>query len=207
MNDLERIALAYVPSRHRDAVAALWALDATLGRVVATTTEPLIGQMRLTWWHDRLTGLDEGAVPAEPVLVALRAIVQNNEITGAQLALLVEGWEQLLEPLPHDDDVLTRFAQKRGGQLFGLSATLAKSSVVAELGPGWALIDFAMHCSDPVTASRAHRLARRLFDKTAIHGPKFLRILARLAKAKASQPFEKIADAVSRWDVLIAVLR
>ncbi len=207
MNDPERIALAYVPSRHRDAVTALWALDTALGRVVATTTEPLIGQMRLTWWHDRLTGLDTGVVPAEPVLVALHGMVQDNRITGAQLALLVEGWEQLLEPLPLDADQLTSFAQKRGGPLFDLSAQLSGSSVTSELGYGWALIDFAMHCSDPLTSSRAHQLARHRFSKTAIRGPKFLKILARLAKAKADRPFENIANAVSRWDVLMAVLR
>jgi 15-cis-phytoene synthase len=206
MNEPQQIALAYVPRASRDGVSAIWALDAALGRVVATTTEPMIGQMRLTWWHERLTGLDAGEVPAEPVLAALRDVVRHHDVTGAMLAGLVEGWEVLLDPLPLGDDVLRAHAAKRGDGLFALSARIIGAPVLAGLGAGWALIDFATHCSDQVTAERAWAIAAVLFKKTDVVGPKALRILARTAQAKALGSIAAIRTPVSRWQMLRAVL-
>jgi 15-cis-phytoene synthase len=202
MNDLQRIALAYAPSKCREALSALWALDAALGRVVATTTEPLIGQMRLTWWHERLIALDAGEVPAEPVIAALADVVQNYDVTGQALAGLVDGWETLLEPLPLGDDDLRNFATKRGDRLFALSAMILGSTVGNGLGAGWALIDFAAHCSDPITRERAWSL----FKAMPIRAPKPLRILARIARGKALQPIDQIMLPPARWAVLRAVL-
>jgi 15-cis-phytoene synthase len=206
MNEPQKIALAYVPRVSRDGVSAIWALDAALGRVVATTTDPMIGQMRLTWWHGRLIGIDEGEVPAEPILAALRDVVRHHDVTGAKLAGLVEGWEVLLDPLPLSDDVLRTYADKRGDGLFALSARVIGRPVIAGLGAGWALIDFATHCSDQVTAERAWAIAAVLFKKTDVVGPKALRILARTAQAKALGSIAAIRTPVSRWQMLRAVL-
>ena len=35
------LALAYVPAARREAIAALWRLDAALGAVLATGTDPI----------------------------------------------------------------------------------------------------------------------------------------------------------------------
>ena len=206
MNEEEGIALAYAPARCRAALTALWAYDAALGRVVATTTDPMIGQMRLTWWYDRMIGLDAGEVPAEPVIVALHDVVRNHDVSGATLAGLVEGWEQLLEPLPFGADVLRGYAVRRGDGLFAVAARVLGASVTAGTGAGWALVDFAGHCSDPVAAERAWALAGDMLGAAPIRGPKMLRILARVARAKAMRPFADIAMPVSRWTIARAVL-
>lgn len=202
MNDVQRIALAYAPPKFRDALAALWALDATLGRVVATTTEPMIGQMRLTWWHERLSELDSGLVPAEAVLADLTSLVRNHDVTGSQLAALVEGWEALLEPLPLSEGFLREYAVRRGETIFTLSAQIMRSTVPPGLGAGWALMDFAMHCSDAITRARA----QALFMPTPIRGPKCLRILAQVARFKALQSADEVTIPISRWTMLRAVL-
>jgi 15-cis-phytoene synthase len=140
MNDVQQIALAYARPRCREALRALWDYDVALGRVVATTTEPMIGQMRLTWWHEQMLGLDRREVPAEPVITALQGVVRDHDVTGAMLAGLVEGWEVLLEPMPLGDNVLREYARKRGDRLFDLSARLLASDVSPDIGAGWALI-------------------------------------------------------------------
>uniref|UniRef100_UPI0034A01D0A squalene/phytoene synthase family protein n=1 Tax=Sphingomonas bacterium TaxID=1895847 RepID=UPI0034A01D0A len=62
--DPERaLVLSYAPADRRAGLAALLALDATLARIVWSARDPLIGQMRLTWWHGALSALDEGVVP------------------------------------------------------------------------------------------------------------------------------------------------
>jgi 15-cis-phytoene synthase len=202
MNEGQRIALAYAPSRCRVALAALWNYDVALSRVVASTTEPMIGQMRLTWWYEQMTGLDADEVAAEPVIAALHDVVQGHDVTGAMLAALIEGWELLLEPLPLEDDILREYATKRGDRLFDLAARILGSAVGDGLGAGWAMIDFAAHCSDRTTCERA----LGLFVPTPIKGPKPLRILAQIAKAKAMRPIDQINQPVSGWTMLRAVL-
>ena len=67
--DPERnLVLAYAPVRARAALATLWRLDERLGGVVATTSEPMIGRIRLAWWREALERLDQGGPPAEPLL-------------------------------------------------------------------------------------------------------------------------------------------
>ena len=206
VNDIQRIALAHVPHAARDAVSALWALDAALGQVVATTTEPLIGQMRLTWWHERLTSLGAEDVPAEPILQSLHDVARYHDVTGAMLAELVEGWELLLDDLPIEFDVLAAYATKRGDKLFALSAQMIGAAAAPGSGAGWALIDFAMHCSDTVTAERAWMLAGTIFANCDSPRPRSLRILGHIARSKSNQPFANLAKPISRWILLSAVL-
>ena len=65
------LALSYAAETVRPGVAALFSLDDTLGQILRTTREPLVGQMRLTWWHEALRALDGAPPPAQPVLQAL----------------------------------------------------------------------------------------------------------------------------------------
>ncbi len=206
LNEIQSIALAYAPPAKRRALAALWELDAMLGRIVATTSVPVIGQMRLTWWHERLVALNQGDVTGEPVLQALSDVVRDHDVTGAMLAGIVEGWEALLEPMPLTEEILQMYASGRGERLFAASAAILETAACAGAGTGWALIDFAQHCSDPVTARRAWAAARSVFADSAVAGPKPLRIVARIAAMRARRPFEAIWAPVSRLDMLHAVL-
>ena len=53
--DPERtLAVAYAPADKRPALTALFALDERFGAVVSSTSEPMIGLMRLAWWRERL---------------------------------------------------------------------------------------------------------------------------------------------------------
>ncbi|RYD27134.1 MAG: hypothetical protein EOP89_05470, partial [Lysobacteraceae bacterium] len=63
--------MAHMPVPRRPAVEAVLALDRALGQILRTTREPMIGQMRLTWWHGALSDLDDKAPPAQPVLQGL----------------------------------------------------------------------------------------------------------------------------------------
>ena len=66
--DPERaLALSYAVEG-RDALAALLALDDALARLLRSTREPALGQMRLAWWREALERLDTAPPPAEPVL-------------------------------------------------------------------------------------------------------------------------------------------
>ena len=206
MSDFVRIAFAYAPPWSRDELAALWAYDAALGRTVATTSVLMIGQMRLTWWYDRLSELETANVPAEPLIAALHEVTKTHDVTGPMLAALVEGWEALLEPVPLTADTLRSFAVMRGDRLFDLSSRILGGTMNAGVGAGWALIDLATHISDRPTGELAWKMAGEFFETADLRVPKPLRILARVARAQANQPFAMLSRPVSRWTMLRAVL-
>jgi 15-cis-phytoene synthase len=200
-----RIALNYAPAEARTGLAAIWALDEALGRVVAETTQPLIGQLRLTWWHERLCALDGGERLAAPVLATLATETLPNGVAGAALAGLVEGWEALLEDLPLGEGALSDYADRRGAGLFALSTLLlgGAARMGMGMGEGWGLIDFATRCSNAQTTALALRMAQARLSRP-ITGPKPLRILANLARARAQVPLER---ALPRWKMLTAILK
>jgi phytoene synthase len=179
-----QFALTHVPATQRAAMAALWSLDEVLGRIPGSTTQPMVGQMRLTWWYEALTVLTPGVVRGQPELDALAAhvVTATSGIVGADLARIVEGWEALLDPLPLPNESLREFAAGRA-QAFALSARLLGATINDAPGAGWALADFGCRCSDPDTASRAFAMADEYLDQTDPKSlPRPLRILVRLAR-------------------------
>lgn len=182
------IVLSYAPRDARTGLAALFALDDTLGSILRTTREPMVGQMRLTWWHGALSALDEGPAPAEPVLQSLATHVVARA-TGETLARQVEGWEELLDPDPLDHDRLRRYADGRGGAMFAAAATVcgaAADGFVAEAGAGWALADLADHVGDAATARSARLMADDLLHPAlSKRWPRPLRALGAMAHLAA----------------------
>jgi len=178
------LALTYVPAERRPALAALWRLDAALGAVLAGGREPLISQIKLAWWRDSLTRLDEAPPPAEPVLQEVAMHVLPRAIRGSQLARMEEGWAILLgsEPLTASD--LENYSGARGACLFRHSTQLLgfqMTEQVKRAGEGWALADLARH-SNAVDAGAAMEAAReRLSDVATLRWPTALRPLGMLA--------------------------
>jgi phytoene synthase len=90
--DRERwLACLYAAAPARPGLVALFALDAELAQVVAGSSDPLLGEIKLAWWRDRLTELDTGPAPAQPLLQTLQARALPR-VRGAELALLEDYW-------------------------------------------------------------------------------------------------------------------
>jgi len=164
-NPERALAVRYAPAAARGAVTALWQLDQTLAGIVRAAREPIIGQMRLTWWHDALLRLDEGAIPPNPpLLAALGGETVRAGIVGQALAAMIDGWEALLAD-PLDEAAMQRFGDDRGARLFAATARLCGADAapwIAQAGAGWALADLSVHLSDPAAAARARQLAEPL---------------------------------------------
>ncbi len=157
--DAERaLILTYAPPAGRAALAALLGLDDALAQLLRTTREPAIGQIRLTWWRERLEALDKGPPPAEPVLQAIAA----SGVPGAPLAAIADGWEVLLEERL-DADALARFGAGRGALFVAAGKALgATGDPLEAAGQGWALADLARHLGEPGEAAAARAMASPL---------------------------------------------
>jgi 15-cis-phytoene synthase len=150
------LALGYAPAARRGVLAALLALDRTLGRVVRSTSQPITGQLRLAWWREALAALDAGHVPAEPVLQALAEGALPAGVSGTALAETVDAWDELLATETPDGSALARYARARGA-LFELAGAAlgATGDPLAAAGPGWALADLSLHVRDETVAAAA----------------------------------------------------
>lgn len=149
LEPLQRLIAAYARSADRDRYALLFALDARLAEVVRSTTEILIGQMRLTWWRDILTQSAAERPAGEP-LVAQINLLEKSGASLAPLVSLVDGWEVMLDDFPWEDRQFDHYATARGEGYFasGLAGDPSLSERQAEQARAWALWDFARHCSD-----------------------------------------------------------
>lgn len=194
------LALTYVATERRPALAALWRLDAALGAVLAGGREPLISQIKLAWWRDSLARLDEAPPPAEPVLQEVARHILPRGIKGSQLARMEEGWAILLRDEPLSASDLDNYSGSRGALLFRHSSQLLGIQMnlkVKRAGEGWALADLARH-SNPIEGQAALEAAReRLSDAADQRWPKPLRPLGMLAML-ARRDVERGLDRVER---------
>lgn len=197
------LALSYVPTRHRAAIEALFLIDAAMGDVVRTTSDPMLGQIRLAWWRERLEQLGaDVAVPAEPRLRGVRRELIARGIMGSELARLERGWVAMFDAFPWDAGTAEAI-WFRGRQLFAIGAELLDRTDDAIEGAGglWVLIDAARHCSDAASRTllldQARTLARSL---DGVRFPSALRPLSMLAAlavrdCRSGQPFEREGSA------------
>jgi phytoene synthase len=179
------LALTYVPARDRGALAALFRIDRAMGDVVRTTTEPMLGPIRLAWWRERLEELDQrNPAPAEPRLEMVAHRLLPRGVSGADLAALESGWLRLFDPFPWTA-ATGEAIWFRGNLLFGLGARLLAQRDERIQGAGglWALSDAARHCSDGV--SRALLLDQATSFARAIGGEKFVTTLRPLSALAA----------------------
>ena len=193
-----QLALRYAQQSAFPAIHALFALDAALARILRTTREPIVGQMRLTWWHDSLTRLDSAAPPAEPLLQALARDVVPRGITGARLAGMIDGWEELLDGEPLDDAAMMHHAGARGAALFTMAGDLVgarDTDPVALAGAGWALADLGRHVTDRAAAARSLDLAAApLAEATRLRWSRAARplgALAQIARMNLAVPLDR----------------
>jgi 15-cis-phytoene synthase len=176
------LALIHMPARLREAFRALFAIDAAMGDVVARSSEPALGRIKLAWWREQLEALGQrqgqGQPPAEPRLRAIAGHLLPNGIGGAEIGQLEAGWATLLDPA-----IDAKLVADRGAILFRIGGRLLGSRD-PKLGQGGAL--YAL-------ASVARRGVPELFEPAArqfeiLRGHRFerrARPLTMLARAAA----------------------
>jgi phytoene synthase len=168
ISPLVRLLSAYAgkdAARHR----LLWALDARLADIIRTTSEPLIGQMRLTWWHEVLTDETMTKGSGDPLVDAWR---EAGPFPNESYLAMIDGWEELLGMETADETALRTYAEGRGGGLFmaQTGAPPETKPMLTAAGAAWALWDLSGHISDSATAFRAIAMAKHYLP-AASSGP------------------------------------
>jgi phytoene synthase len=172
------LALLHIPARVREAFRALFAIDAAMGDVVARSTDPALGRIKLAWWREQLEALDSNPPPPEPRLQGAEEHLLAAGVTGSEVAELEAGWATLLDP-----ELDAELVAGRGAVLFGIGGKLLGSND-PKLGDAGALYALASvgrrgvpELFEPAR-ERLERLAGHRFERR-------LRPLTMLARASA----------------------
>jgi phytoene synthase len=105
-------------------VMALYAFDHVLARVPHQVSEPLMGEIRLTWWGEALDEIYGSApVRAHPAALALADAVRNRDLARAPLDALVEARFGDLRPEPFvNAEAAVIYADQTAGALVQAAA-------------------------------------------------------------------------------------
>jgi phytoene synthase len=169
----------------RPAFDALFGINDALAEVIASSTQPALGAIRLAWWRDALARLDVNPAPAEPRLQAASVQLLARGIAGARLAELEDGWAALLEEEPDQGRVADC-----GAKLFEMAAQLlgGPGDMIGVAGRLFACEDVrrrglaAMSCpTEELRQLAGHRFPRRLRPLTGL-----VRLAARDARQALS---------------------
>lgn len=167
------LALLHIPGRVRDSIAALFAIDAAMADVVARSTEPALGRIKLAWWREQLEALDERSPPAEPRLAAAAEHLIPLGVSGTELAKLETGWATLLDP-----DIDDALVAARGAALFEIAGRLlgGEDPMLGEAGALYALVSVGRRgvpglfgpAGESFDRLRGHRFARSVRPVTML---------------------------------------
>ena len=167
------LALQHLPERHRPAFAALFVLDAALADVVAKSTDPALGRIKLAWWREQLEQLEPHAPPREPRLEAVAMHLLGRGIDGAELAGLEPGWATLL-----DERIDPALVAERGARLFRIGGRLLghEDDRLADAGALHGLVSVARrgvpelfdYAAEPAARLAGHRFPRPLRSLTGL---------------------------------------
>lgn len=161
----QMLALAYAPTTTRDALSALWELDARMRRIFGSGRDETIAQIKLAWWQERLADLRPGQAPAEPLLTRVSAMAVSDDARRA-LSSLVAGWRELPLADPWTGGEVDAHAASRGRALlvlgFGILGAQVEEAYM-QAGEAYALSDIAGLAADPATRILVRNMARSRF--------------------------------------------
>lgn len=145
LSPLYRLALAYAPGPAKPAWLTFLALDTRLAGLLRQARDPVLAQIRLAWWRERLEQPPQDRPRGEPLLAKLADWPDG----GSALSPLVDGWEALLGDPPLARPALESFAQGRAAGISALAACLSLADPAPDLARSWAIADLACHLGDP----------------------------------------------------------
>lgn len=122
----DRYLAALLAPRHaRSGLIALAAFCGEVARIPLAVGEPMIGDIRLQWWHDALSKARAGAATGSPVADALWRAIERHELPEALFLSILDARSRELDPEPlADEPALERVLGDSEGAAFRLAARI-----------------------------------------------------------------------------------
>ncbi|MFZ5729783.1 MAG: squalene/phytoene synthase family protein [Pseudomonadota bacterium] len=131
------------PEARADAIA-IYAYDHELARAPRVASNPLLGEIRLTWWREVLDETFEGrAVRRHPTAQALAAAVRRHDLPRTSLEAMIDARYRELDPAPMAPEEALAWARGTAGEASRLVARrlagAADGDKAEAAGAAWAL--------------------------------------------------------------------
>lgn len=91
---LQKLIFAYARAAERTVFAVAFGFDSLCAQIVDSTSETLIGQMRLAWWRDVMAKAPAERPQGHPFIALLSELPDSS--SSAHLVDLVNCWEEFL---------------------------------------------------------------------------------------------------------------
>jgi phytoene synthase len=165
--ELDRYLTALLaPRRIRADLVALAAFAGEIARVPAFVSEPMMGEIRLQWWRDTVTGIEGAAVlTGHPIADALAEAVRRHALPVRLLVSAIDAQSDRLAEVPFASAAaLSANIDRTDGALFELAWRIHASGDApsadrrTETDPGTSML---------AAAARAYGLARTLIEMPA----------------------------------------
>jgi len=146
----------------REDVLAIYAYDHELARAPRVASNPLMGEIRLTWWREALDEMFEGRpVRQHPTAQALADVVRRHNLTRQPLETMIDARYRELDATPMSENELLDWARDTGGLAAQLAAQILDPATDAKLA---------------LAGGAAWALGKRLADRPELR-PTFLRVI------------------------------
>ncbi|MGQ4272834.1 phytoene/squalene synthase family protein [Terrihabitans sp. B22-R8] len=118
-------ATLFAPEAKRPALFALYAFNAEVSRVRDVISEPVPGEIRLTWWREVIEGAREVEAASHPVANSLLAAIGTYRLPREALVRLIEArvFDVYNDPMPTIVD-LEGYAGDTSSALFQLASII-----------------------------------------------------------------------------------
>lgn len=121
----------------RSDLIALYAFEAELMTIPAKVTQPLLAEMRFTWWAEQMDGVFAGDPrKGHPVLEALSAAIMRHGLERAPFDALIEAHVGRVHGEPHDLDAFYVGPMQAAARVL---AGAGHEAVVADAARVWGL--------------------------------------------------------------------
>lgn len=125
-------------------LVSLYALDHELARAPKVASNPLLGEIRLTWWREVLDEAFEGRpVRRHPTAQAIADVIVRRQLPRGPLEAMIDARYRELDPTPMSALEALDWARDGGGQTAALAVEILDPKTQTELalaaGSAWAL--------------------------------------------------------------------
>jgi phytoene synthase len=129
-------------------VIALYALNIELARIAEHVREPLMGEIRLTWWREAIEEIFAGAPPRRhPVVLGLAQAIARRTLPPAPFQAMIEArFADLDAEVFADLEAIERYLDAAAGAPMALACAVlgaADAAVVAPAARAWGLAGLA----------------------------------------------------------------
>jgi len=131
------------PDKRAD-VVAIYAYDHELGRAPKVASNPLLGEIRLTWWREVLDEAYGGReVRHHPTARALARAIERRQLPRGPLETMIDARYRELDPAPMNLDDALEWAEGTGGAAAEAAALVLDAHAVLprlrSAGKAWSI--------------------------------------------------------------------